>query len=176
MNISSGSPSSDDSTADRTATPSVVVAFDCRPLRSIGRLDIPLDASPVFRRRLQRLQAAIGRHGTRNTYHLTNATCRFQLTSDPAVGMVEFEIEGTVLTDETDTRTVGSDLDITLVRETCDWLTQPAVEWLAITAKRAVEVEFDRYIAAGDLSRAVARMEAEQRRVDESGGFVGMNL
>jgi hypothetical protein len=156
--------------------PAVQVAFDCQPLRSLGRLDIPLDASPRFRQKLERLQAAIGTHGTRNTYYLTNAFCRFQLTSDPAIGMVEFAIEGTVLTDETDTRTVGSDLMISLERETCDWLTQPAVEWLTFSVKRAVEVEFDRYIAAGDLSRAVARLEQEQQRLDEAGGYLGMNL
>jgi hypothetical protein len=158
------------------APPAVHVAFDCQPLRSLGRLDIPIDASPRFRRKLERIQAAIAVHGTRNTYYLTNAVCRFQLTSDTAIGMIEFSIEGTVLTDQSDTRTVGSDLAITLERETCDWLTQPAVEWLMVSAKRAVEVEFDRYISAGDLSRAVARLEQEQQHVDESGGFLGMNL
>ena len=156
--------------------PAVHVAFDCQPLRSLGRLDIPLDASPRFRQKLERLQAAIGIHGTRNTYYLTNAVCRFQLTSDPAIGMIEFAIEGTILTDESDTHAVGSDLTITLDRETCDWLTQPAVEWLMVSAKRAVEVEFDRYIAAGDLSRAVARLEQEKQQLDEAGGFLGMNL
>lgn len=156
--------------------PAVHVAFDCQPLRSLGRLDIPLDASPRFRKKLERLQAAIGTHGTRNTYYLTHAVCRFQLTSDPAIGMIEFAVEGTILTDESDTHAVGSDLTITLDRETCDWLTQPAVEWLMVSAKRAVEVEFDRYIAAGDLSRAVARLEQEQQQLDEAGGFLGMNL
>jgi hypothetical protein len=39
--------------------PAVHVAFDCQPLRSLGRLDIPLDASPRFRQKLERLQAAI---------------------------------------------------------------------------------------------------------------------
>jgi len=156
--------------------PSTHVSFDCLPLRSLGRLDIPIDASPAFRRRLERLQQAVARHGTRNSYYLSNAVCRFHLTSDPALGMVEFSVEGTVLTDESDTRTVGSDLEIGVARETCDWLTQPAVDWLTLSAKRAVEVEFDRYIAAGDLSRAVARMEQEQRQIDDSGGFLGMNL
>lgn len=164
------------SASDSVTPPAVHVAFDCQPLRALGRLDIPLDASPRFRQKLERLQAAITTHGTRNTYYLTNAVCRFQLTSDPAIGMVEFTIEGTVLTDASDTRTVGSDLAIAIERETCDWLTQPAVEWLIVSAKRAVEVEFDRYIAAGDLSRAVARLEQEQQQVDESGGFLGMNL
>jgi hypothetical protein len=71
---------------------------------------------------------------------------------------------------------VGSDLEIRLEKETCDWLTQPAVQWLTLSAKHAVEVEFDRYIAAGDLSRALERLAREQAASDAAGGFVGMNL
>jgi hypothetical protein len=81
-----------------------------------------------------------------------------------------------VLTDEMDTRTVGSDLEICLAKETCDWLTQPAVQWLTLSTKRAIEVEFDRYIAAGDLSRALERLAREQAAIDAGGGFLGMNL
>ena len=68
------------------------------------------------------------------------------------------------------------DLEITLDLETCDWLTQPAVQWLALSAKHAMEVEFDRYIAAGDLSRALERLAREQAASDAAGGFLGMNL
>ena len=157
-------------------TSSVAISFDCTPLRGVSRLDSPLDASPVFRAKLERMQRAVARHGTRNTYYLTNAFCRFQLTNDPATGMVEFSVEGTLLTDELDSRTVGSDLEVRLVRETCDWLTEPAVKWLARTADRAVQVEFDRYIAAGDLSRTLERLAREQATIDSSGGFLGMNL
>jgi hypothetical protein len=89
---------------------------------------------------------------------------------------VRFAIEGTVLTDEADTRTVGSDLSIRLDKETCDWLTQPAVQWLTLSVKHAIEVEFDRYIAAGDLARAQERLDREQAASDASGGFLGMNL
>ncbi|NBS33263.1 MAG: hypothetical protein EBS83_10805 [Planctomycetia bacterium] len=46
---------------------------------------------------------------------------------------MRFAFEGTVITDETDSRTVGSDLAVCLDTETCDWLTQPAVEWLKQT-------------------------------------------
>ncbi len=158
------------------APPAVAIEFECTPLRSVPRLDIPLDASPGYRARLERFQQAIGRHGTRNTYYITNATCTFRLTNDPDSGWVRFTVEGTVITDESDAKTVGSDLDIRLATETCDWLTQPAVEWLALSAKHAVEVEFDRYSAAGDLSRAVARLAHEQAESDAAGGFLGMNL
>ncbi|MEI7861044.1 MAG: hypothetical protein WCJ21_00365, partial [Planctomycetota bacterium] len=65
---------------------------------------------------------------------------------------------------------------VKLAKETCDWLTQPAVAWLANSAQRAMEIEFDRYIAAGDLSRALARLASEQAASDAAGGFLGMNL
>jgi hypothetical protein len=112
----------------------------------------------------------------RNTYYLTNAACTFRFTNDSDSGWVRFAVEGTVITDDTDARTVGSDLDIRLDAETCDWLTQPAVAWLALSAKHAIEVEFDRYIAAGDLSRALKRLAKEQADSDAAGGFLGMNL
>ena len=156
--------------------PSVAITFDCTPLRGVSRLDIPLDASPVFRKRLEHFQRAVAKHGMRNTYYLTNATCTFHFTNNAALGWVQFTIDGTVLTNELDTATVGSDLDIRLEKETCDWLTQPAVEWLALSAKRALEIEFDRYIAAGDLSRAIERISREQAASDAAGGFLGMNL
>ena len=162
------------STSD--ALPAVVIEFDCTPLRSVPRLDIPLDASPGYRARLERFQQAIGRHGTRNTYYLTNALCTFRLTNDPDSGWVRFAAEGTVITDDADAKTVGSDLEIRLDTETCDWLTQPAVEWLALSAKHAIEVEFDRYIAAGDLSKAKERIAREQASSDAAGGYLGMNL
>lgn len=156
--------------------PPLPIAFECTPLRSVPRLDVPLDASPGFRRRLERMQRAVAAHGTRNAYYLTDGTCTFRLTNDPASGWVQFEFEGTVLTDDADRRTIGSALEVALVRETCDWLTQPAVEWLRLSVKHAVEAEFDRYIAAGDLSRALERLTREQAASDAAGGFVGMNL
>ena len=122
------------------------------------RFDIPLDASPVYRARLERMQRAVASHGTRNAYYLSDGSCTFRFTNDPAIGWVRFRFEGTLLTDDADAKTIGSDLDVALDQETCDWLTQPAVEWLKLAAKHAVEIEFDRYIAAGDLSRALERL------------------
>jgi hypothetical protein len=162
--------------ADTVSAPAVAITFDCTPLRSVPRLDIPLDASPAYRSRLERMQRAVGRHGTRNTYYLTDGSCTFRFTNDPAGGWVLFSYEGTLLTDDTDAKTIGSDLEITLDQETCDWLTQPAVEWLRLSVKHAVEAEFDRYIAAGDLSRALERLAREQAQIDASGGYLGMNL
>ena len=162
--------------SDTPSRPIVAISFDCTPLRSVRQVAIPADASPAFRSRLERVHRAISQHGTRNTYYLTNGVCTFHFTNDPAVGWVRFAVEGTVLTDEADTKTVGSDLTVRLDKETCDWLTQPAVEWLSLTVTHAMETEFNRYIAAGDLARAQERLAREQAASDASGGFLGMNL
>jgi hypothetical protein len=154
----------------------VEISFDCLPLRSITRLDIPLDASPRFRQRCERILHAIRNHGTFNTYYLYNAKCVYHLTNLPELGMLEFGFEGTVMTDDTDQHTRHSDLQVELLRETCDWLTQPIVAWFETTVAHAVHVEFNRYIAAGDLQKAVQRIERLQAAQDEKGGFVGMYL
>ena len=36
----------------------VEIAFDCLPLRSVGRLDIPIDASPKYRERCEQMRRA----------------------------------------------------------------------------------------------------------------------
>ena len=81
-----------------------------------------------------------------------------------------------MITDDRDTHTVGSDLTVALSKENCDWLNQPAVNWLALSARRAIEVEFDRYIAAGDLGRTLERLATEQAAIESGGGYLGMNL
>jgi len=156
--------------------PHVEVSFDCVPLRTLGRLDVPLDAPPELRALVQRVKRAVEKHGQHNTYYLHNARYLLKLTNDPQIGMLEFRFEGTVLTDAEDRKTLQSDLDVQLARETCDWLTEPVVEWFRETVNRAVQVEFDRYIAAGDLQRTkerIARLEAES---DARSGFLGMGL
>jgi hypothetical protein len=156
--------------------PPVVIRFDCTPLRAVARAEVPAEASPRFRALVGRMQDAVAKHGLRNAYYLTNASCTFRFTNAPERGWVSFDVEGTVLTDEVDTHTVGSDLTVKLAKETCDWLTQPAVAWLELSVRRAVEAEFDRYIAAGDLGRTLERLAREQADSDAAGGFLGMNL
>jgi hypothetical protein len=158
------------------SSPPVAISFDCTPLRVAAGVAVPAEASPRFRALVGRMQAATSHHGTRNTYYLTNASCTFRFTNAAESGWIEFAIEGTVITDDRDTHTVGSDLTVALVKETCDWLTQPVVDWLALSARRAIEVEFDRYIAAGDLGRTLERLTSEQAVIDASGGYLGMNL
>lgn len=155
---------------------SVTITFDCLPLRSIDRVDIPLDASPAFRARCERILAAMEKHGKQNAYYLHSARCVFQLANSDSIGMIEFGFEGTVLTDDCDQKTRGADLNVELLKETCDWLSAHIVEWFQETVSRAVAVEFDRYIAAGDLDKTVARLEKLQSESDAQGGFVGMYL
>ncbi len=154
----------------------VDIVFDCLPLRSVGRMDIPLDASPKYRERCERIKNALELHGSHNTYYLYNAVCVFRLTNRDDVGMLHFRFEGTALTDETDQATVRCDLQVELVRETCDWLTEPVVHWFEETVPRAVGVEFDRYIKAGDLAQTKERISKMQSQLDEKGGYVGMYL
>jgi len=154
----------------------VEISFDCLPLRSLARLDIPIDASPRLRATAERIQKAIRKHGSHNTYYLHNAACVFHLTNDPGVGTLEFSFEGTVFTDSEDRKTVHADLDVTLRRETCEWLTEPVVSWFRETVSQAVVVEFDRYIAAGNVQRAMERLARLQAESDSHGGFLGMGL
>ncbi len=154
----------------------VDIAFDCLPLRQVGRLDAPLDASPAWREFSARLAKAIHRHGTHRAYYLHRGQCTFHLTNDPSLGRLVFRFEGTVLTDESDRRTVGADLHVDLESATCEWLTEPVVQWFARTVSEAVSLEFNRFIEAGDLEQARRRMEALQAEVDEQGGYLGMYL
>ena len=90
--------------------------------------------------------------------------------------MLRFGFEGTVLTDPDDLSTKSCDLDVRLLQETCDWLSEPIVSWFAETALVAVRVEFDRYIAAGDLSRSKDRGSRTAAACEEASGFLAMYL
>jgi hypothetical protein len=154
----------------------VEIEFDCLPLRSVTRLDIPIDASPRYRARCERIKAALEKHGSHNSYFLYDANCVFHLTNQDDLGTLEFSFEGTVLSDPADRETVLADLEVTLVRETCDWLTEPVVAWFRETVSHAVMVEFNRYIEAGDLAQTLKRIAALQAQADQTGGYVGMYL
>ncbi len=154
----------------------VEISFDCLPLRSLGRLDIPIDASPTYRRRCERLKAALEKHGAHNSYYLHRAHCIFHVLNDDKLGQIKFAFEGTVLTDASDERCQQCDLEVELIGETCDWLTEPVARWFAETVSHAVAAEFDRYIAAGDLEQTRRRQQEIEAQSDQSGGFVGMYL
>ena len=155
---------------------SVFITFDCLPLRSIGRLDIPLDASPEYRASCERLKAAFEKHGPLNSYYLLNASCVFHLANSEIDGMLRFEFEGTVRTDPGDAKAVDADLGVVLGSHTCGDLPDAVAVWFRRQVARAVLIEFDRYIAAGDLSAAVQASEERRRQSETDAGFVGMYL
>jgi hypothetical protein len=154
----------------------VEIAFECLPLRSVGRFDAPPDASPELAALCKGLRQAAEKHGLHNTYYLHQGRCSFRLTNDRQIGMVAFAFAGTVLTDSQDLKTLKCDLAVELNHEVCEWLTAAAVAWLAETVRQAVRVEFDRYIAAGDLRRTIDRIERCRAESDARGGFLGMGL
>ena len=154
----------------------VEIEFDCLPLRSVNRLDAPIDASPKYAAFVQRVKSAIETHGSHNSYYLHRGSCRFHLTNASDRGEISFHFEGTVLTGQEDRKTRAIDLSVDLKSETCGWLSQPIVEFFAESVQHAVLVEFDRYIEAGDLSKTEARMEKLAEQNELSQGFVGMYL
>jgi hypothetical protein len=156
-------------------SPQVDIAFDCLPLRSVGRVDVPLDASPEFRARCEHLQRALEAHGTSNTYFLYNTRCVFRLANSDVDNMLRFSFEGTVWTDRGDCRADGAELRVELAAETCGGLSPEVLAWFRGIVERAVLIEFDRFISAGALSRRVSEL-GRVANVGELAGFAGMNV
>jgi len=154
----------------------VDITFDCLPLRTLSRFDAPLDAPEAMQALLARIKIAQEKHGAHNCYYLYNGRCGFHVTNDPAIGRIAFSFEGAALTNEDDTLCQQCDLAVTLAEETCEWIHEPIVRWFADSVPRAVGVEFNRFISAGDLDKAKARVAEIQQQSDEAGGFIGMYL
>jgi hypothetical protein len=155
--------------------PCVEIAFDCLPLRSVGRTDVPLDASPLFRARTEHLKREIEKHATENAYFLYNAHCVYRLANSDIEGMLRFEFEGTLLTDRSDRKAERADLQIVLAAETCGGVSDGVLPWLERNVDRAVLIEFDRFIAAGRLAHRVSELGSVNQLADLA-GFAGMNL
>jgi hypothetical protein len=136
--------------------PNVDIAFDCLPLRSVGRVDVPLDASPAFRARGEALQRAIETHGTENAYFLYNTRCVFRLANSEVENMLRFTFDGTVFTDRSDCKADRANLTIELAAETCGTIPPDVVAWFRGVVGRAVLIEFDHFIAAGSLAARVS--------------------
>jgi hypothetical protein len=155
--------------------PYVDIAFDCLPLRAVGRIDVPLDASPVFRARTEHLKRAIEAHGTENAYFLYNAHCVYRLANSDIDGMLRFAFEGTVLTDSSDAKAERADLEIDLAGETCGGVPAEALPWLKGVVEHAVVIEFDRFIVAGQLALRVGEL-GRVAQLANLADFAGMNL
>jgi hypothetical protein len=154
----------------------VEISFTCIPLRSVGRFDPPLDATEQQRSLWVQLHQALNTHGAHNAFFLCNGKCVFHFASHQTLGMVHFAFHGTVLTDTDDRKTTGSDLHVELQSETCPWLTVAAVAWLKETVEQAVRIEFDHYIAAGDLQITIDRLRQLEAETEAKGGYLGMGL
>jgi len=155
--------------------PLVDIAFDCLPLRSVGRVDVPLDASPAFRARCQQLQRAIDTHGTANAYFLYNTRCVFRLANSDVDNMVRFSFNGTVLTDRSDCKADRADLAVELTAETCGGIPSEVLAWFGGVVERAVLIEFDHFIAAGSLAERVHQL-GKVASVADLADFAGMGV
>ena len=155
--------------------PVVDIAFDCLPLRSIARVDIPLDASPAFRARSERLQQAVSAHAGENAYFLYNTRCTYRLANSDIEGMLRFSFDGTLVTDRSDCKADRANLNVVLIAETCGGVSPAALDWLRGVIKRAVLVEFDRFIADGQLAERIKQLGSVDSITDVA-GFAGMNV
>jgi hypothetical protein len=155
--------------------PYVDVAFDCLPLRSVGRVDVPLDASPALRARCEQLQRAIDTHGSQNAYLVYNTRCVFRLANSDVENMLRFSFEGTVLTDRSDAKADRAELAIELQGHTCGPIPTEVIAWFRGVVEKAVLIEFDHFIAAGQLSKRVTDLGRIDSIADLA-GFAGMNV
>jgi hypothetical protein len=153
----------------------VDIAFDCLPLRSVSRVDVPIDASPAFRARCQQLQKAIDAHGAENSYFLYNTHCVFRLANSSVENMLRFAFDGTLMTDRSDAKADRADLSITLAAETCGGVPPEVLAWFRGVVERAVLIEFDRFISAGRLEARVSEL-GDVASVATLSGFAGMNV
>jgi hypothetical protein len=151
----------------------VEITFRCLPLRSVPSFAPPVDAPEELIAIYRKLRVAAQKHGLHNTYYLHDGKCVFHLTNNDQVGTIEFAFAGTVLTDAADMHTVRCDLEVEMTGEVCEWLVAPVVEWFAESVREAAKVEFDHFIAAGDLGKTIERLQQLQAASDAQGGFLG---
>jgi hypothetical protein len=156
-------------------TPVVDIAFDCLPLRSIGRVDIPIDASPAYRARCEQLLQAIANHGNSNAYYLYNTRCVYRLANSDIDNMLRFSFDGTLVTDRSDGRADHADLDIRLISQTCGDMPVDTLAWFHRVVQQAVLIEFNHFISAGSLAAQVEKLGTVDS-VHDIAGFSGMNV
>jgi hypothetical protein len=155
--------------------PIVDIAFDCLPLRSVGRIDVPIDASPAYRDRCERLQRAIEKYGAANTYFLYNTRCVYRLANSDIDNMLRFTFDGFVITDRSDGKADRAELTVKLTSETCGPMLPEVQAWFSRVVERAVLIEFDHFIAAGQLAQRVEDLGQVDSIADVT-DFTGMNV
>jgi hypothetical protein len=155
--------------------PVVDIEFDCLPLRLVGRIDVPLDASPAFRARCEHLKRSVDAYAGGNAYFIYNTQCIFRLANSEIANMLRFTFDGTVLTDLSDCKAERADLVVELAAETCGGVPPAVQAWFNGVITQSVLIEFDRFIAAGHLATTVANL-GNVESVGSISGFAGMNL
>jgi hypothetical protein len=153
----------------------VDIAFDCLPLRTVSRLDVPLDASDSLRQRAERMKSAINAFGLERSYFLYNARCVFRFANSEIEGICRFEFEGAVQTDAGDRKCDRTMLEVRLTSETCGGLPAEVESWLADRVRQAVAIEFDRFIAAGQLASG-GEGAGELGELSQLSGLSGMDV
>jgi hypothetical protein len=154
----------------------VSIVFECLPFRLVGHAGLPLDASDEQRALWRRFREALAKHGTENTYFLYNADCTFSLSNGPE-GWLRFVWEATLQTDPGDQRPVDIDLACRLAdTDFAKPLAASVLDFFREALRRAVLAEFQRFIDAGNLKRALAEREHVLREWDQTRGFVGMDI
>ena len=153
----------------------VTIIFECLPFRLVGHAGMPLDASDEQQALWRRFRAAMAKHGTANTYFLYNADCMFRLTNSGS-GFLRFVFEATVKTDEKDERPIDIDIVSRLVESDFEKLSSEVLDFFRAATRRAVLAEFQLFIDAGNLKRALAQREHILREWDRNRGFVGMDI
>jgi len=154
----------------------VTIVFECLPFRLVGHMGMPLDASEEQMALWRRFRAAMAKHGTANTYFLYNADCAFRLSNGPE-GYLRFVFEATVKTDEKDQHPTAIDLASLLAESDFDLpLHTSVLEFFRQAVQRAVLAEFQLFIDAGNLKRALAQREHILREWDRTRGFIGIDI
>jgi hypothetical protein len=155
--------------------PVVDIEFDCLPLRSVARVDVPLDASPEFRARCERLQQATEAHAGENAYFLYNTRCTYRLANSDVESMLRFSFDGTLVTDLSDCKADRAELNVVLTAETCGGVPPAALDWLRGVLYRAILIEFDRFIADGQLAQRIDELQ-DISSITGVDSFAGMNV
>jgi hypothetical protein len=99
----------------------------------------------------------------------------FHLANSEVENILRFEFEGIVRTDASDLLTESADLAVTLTSETCGGVPAEVLTWFKARVEKAVAIEFDRFIAAGQLSQRSQEI-GQIARLSDLAGFSGMNV
>ena len=118
---------------------------------------------------------ALNTHAGQNAYFLYNTRCTYRLANSDIDNMLRFSFDGTLLTDRSDCKADHADLNVVLTAETCGGVPPAALDWLRGIIKRAVLIEFDRFIADGQLAERVKQLGSVDSITDVA-GFAGMNV